>query len=33
MRIMIILVPPGDFDEYRDSVSTTREPVMTIGLV
>ena len=32
MRIRIILVPPGDCDEYRDSLSTTREPVMTKGI-
>ena len=33
MRKRIILVQPGDCDEYRNSLSTTREPVMTIGIV
>ena len=33
MRITIILVQPGDCDEYRDSLSTTREHVMTIVIV
>ena len=33
MKIRIILVQPGDCDEYRDSLSTTRETVMSIGLV
>ena len=33
MSIGIVIYNQGDCGEYRDSLSTTREPVISIGIV